>query len=185
MIDRNGRLTAAAMGVPPPWIDDIGGAEGWALLQASLHSILGQNRFFTDCQAGADVLLAGREKACSAKTRLARVYALVLNLFDDDATPYLIWMPAHKKDQAAGTLTVGNGEPRTLTHIRGNRAVDAQAKMAVTEHRSDARTVQEWNTTHESIRRRAKWVARATVLANNLPEAPFRDTEAPEQLLTG
>ena len=109
---------------------------------------------------------------------LPRVYALILNTFDDDATPYLIWMPAHKKDQAAGTLTVGNGEPLTLTHIRGNRAVDAQAKMAVTEHRSDARTVQEWNTTHENIRRRAKWVARATVLANNLPDAPFRDTEA-------
>ena len=27
MTDRNGRLIAAARGVPPPWIDDIGGAE--------------------------------------------------------------------------------------------------------------------------------------------------------------
>ena len=156
-------------------------SDAWRRAQPS---ILGQNRFFTDCQAGADMLLADREKACSAKTKLARVYALVLNTFDGDATPYLIWMPAHKKDQAAGTLTVGNGEPLTLTPIRRNRAVDAQAKMAVTEHRSDARTVQEWNTTHESSRRRAKWVARATVLATTSMKPPSATPKPPEQLLT-
>jgi hypothetical protein len=103
---------------------------------------------------------------------------LILNAFDDDATPYLVWMPAHKKDEEAGTITIGNGEPLSLKHIRGNRAVDTQAKMAVTEHRSDARTVQEWNQVHESIRQRARWIARATVLANSLPDAPYRDTEA-------
>ena len=50
--------------------------------------------------------------------------------------------------------------------------------MAVTEHRVEGRTVQEWNQVHQSIWRRAKWIARATVLANNLPDPPFRDTEA-------
>ena len=35
-IDDLGYITAAARGVPPPWIDDIGGAEGWPLLQEPL-----------------------------------------------------------------------------------------------------------------------------------------------------
>ena len=144
MIDDLGNITAAARGVPPPWIDDIGGAEGWALLQAALHSIPGQNRYLSDCKSGVDVLFAGREKACSAKCKLARVNALVLATFDDDTRPHVVWMPAHKKDEQAGTLTIGNGEPLTLVHILGNRAVDSMAKMAVAEHRADYRTVQEW-----------------------------------------
>ena len=178
MIDALGNITAAARGVPPPWIDDIGGAEGWALLQAATNSIPGQNRYLSDCKSGVDVLFAGKEKACAAKCKLARIYALILAAFDDDAKPHVIWMPAHKKDEQAGTLTIGNGEPLSLVHILGNRAVDTMAKMAVAEHRADFRTVQEWSRTHQVVTRRAKWIARSTVLANDLPDAPYRDTEA-------
>ena len=39
VVDGNGKVAAAAYGVPPPWITDIGGAEAWALYQALLHTI--------------------------------------------------------------------------------------------------------------------------------------------------
>ena len=31
VLDSGGNISAAAYGVPPPWIVDIGGAEAWAL----------------------------------------------------------------------------------------------------------------------------------------------------------
>ena len=141
-------------------------------------SIPGLNRYLSDCKSGVDTLYAGKEKVCSAKNKLARVHALVLAAFDDDVRPHTVWMPAHKKDEQVGTLTIGNGEPLTLKHILGNRAVDTMAKIAVVEHRADTLTVQDWTRAHEQVLRKAKWIARATVLANNFPEAPFRDSEA-------
>ena len=35
-------VVASAMGVPPPWIADIGGAEAWAMLQAALRVMPGK-----------------------------------------------------------------------------------------------------------------------------------------------
>ena len=75
-------------------------------------------------------------------------------------------------------MTIGNGEPLTLKHIMGNRAVDTMAKIAMAEHRAESRTVSEWKRTHDLMPRRAKWITRSTVLANNLPDPPFRDSEA-------
>ena len=36
VVDEEGQVIAAAYGLPPPWIDDIGGAEIWGLRQAML-----------------------------------------------------------------------------------------------------------------------------------------------------
>ena len=37
VLGNNGRIIAAAYGVPPPWIVDIGGAQALALYQAFLN----------------------------------------------------------------------------------------------------------------------------------------------------
>ena len=52
------------------------------------------------------------------------------------------------------------------------------AKIAVAQHRAESRTVSEWNRAHDLMLRRAKWIARSTVLTNNLPDPPFMDSEA-------
>ena len=41
-VDSEGNITASAYGVPPPWVDDIGGAEAWALLQAAMRAMPGE-----------------------------------------------------------------------------------------------------------------------------------------------
>ena len=45
VIDGAGKITAAAYGVPPPWITDIGGAEAWALYQSLLCTIPEQCKY--------------------------------------------------------------------------------------------------------------------------------------------
>ena len=68
---------------------------------------------------------------------------MVLAAFDHDVKSHTVWIPAHKKDEQAGTLTIGTGEPLTLNHILGNRAVDTMAKVAAAQHRADTLIVQE------------------------------------------
>ena len=38
VLDDRCNILAAAFGVPPPWIVDIGGAEAWALYQSMLYT---------------------------------------------------------------------------------------------------------------------------------------------------
>ena len=44
VLSSEGGIEAAAYGVPPPWIVDIGGAEAWGLYQSMLHTTLQQSR---------------------------------------------------------------------------------------------------------------------------------------------
>jgi len=39
VVDGNDDIIASAYGAPPPWIDDIGGAEAWAIYQSTLHTL--------------------------------------------------------------------------------------------------------------------------------------------------
>jgi len=48
VISKDGRIVAAASGVPPEWIDDIGGAEAWALYQAARFAVPGGCRYISD-----------------------------------------------------------------------------------------------------------------------------------------
>ena len=74
-----GKVIASAMGVPPAWIADIGGAEAWAILQAALRVMPGErSRFKGDCKACVDMIHAGLVVASSPKRALARVYGLLL-----------------------------------------------------------------------------------------------------------
>ena len=74
-----GEVRASAMGAPPPWITDIGGAEAWAMLQAALRVM--RSRYKGDCKTCIDMVHAGLAVASSPKRALARVYGLV------DASP--------------------------------------------------------------------------------------------------
>ena len=48
--DELGELVALARGVPPSWITDILGCEGWAILQAASMADVIQVRYHSECQ---------------------------------------------------------------------------------------------------------------------------------------
>ena len=76
VVDEQGRTVARAYGVPPPWIDDIPGAEAWALVQAATVAEPGC-RVVSDCQPCVDAVHRGRVWATSDKRKHARVHAMV------------------------------------------------------------------------------------------------------------
>ena len=56
--DEEGRIVAAARGVPPPWIVDIPGAEDWTILQAAMVAEAGSD-FRVDCKPCVDAVHRG------------------------------------------------------------------------------------------------------------------------------
>ena len=79
-----GEVIASAMGVPPSWIAEIGGAEACAMLQAALRVMPGKrSRFKGDCKACIDMVHVGLEVATSHKRALARAYGLLLLALED------------------------------------------------------------------------------------------------------
>ena len=175
-LDDTDAIVAAAYGVTPPWIRDIGGAEGWALLQAAQVAFPGACTFTSDCKVIVDSLQLGRAKAVGAGSAHARIYALLFTAFDDTPLEAIVWMPAHQIKGAADTRVKSNGAPLTRIDIEANGEADKLAKRAVEEHRVPFRLRDEWRRCHETTKQRAMWIARATVEANNLPNYPFSDS---------
>lgn len=178
VLNDDGEVIASAFGLPPPWVTDIGGAEGWALLQAVGMAMPGPNIFLSDCKTAVDTLVSGSKKATSSKCTHARVYALLFAALDDTPVESIVWMPAHQADGMAGKLARSDGKWLTADDIRGNREADVLAKRAVEEHRVPKLTRNQWTASIAETKARAKWIARATYLANNLEAYPFSDSEA-------
>ena len=181
VLDDDDAIIASAYGVTPPWIRDIGGAEGWALLQAAHVAFPGACSFTSDCKVIVDTLQLGRRKAMEAGSTHARIYALLFSGFEDTPLEAIIWMPAHQKNGAAEVRVKSNGQPLTAVDIAANEEADVLAKRGVEEHQVPFRVRDEAKRCHEMAKQRAMWVARATVEANNLPNYPYSDSESSKQ----
>ena len=127
-VDERGRTVAAAYGATPPWIRDIGGAEGWAILQAVMVASPGST-FVTDCKVIADTIQLGRHAAVGAGSTHARINALLFSALDDTPTECLVWMPAHQGKAAVRTKS--DGTPLTQMDIEVNDAVYPMGVAAV------------------------------------------------------
>ena len=131
-----GEVIASAMGAPPPWTTDIGGAEAWAKIQAALRVMPGErSRFKGDCRACIDMVHAGLEVATSHKRALARVYGLLLPALEDTCLSCVLWVPAHKSAAHVGKLRLSNGKFLTKDDVKANDMADGFAKKAVEQHR--------------------------------------------------
>ena len=178
MVRTAGVVTAAACGVPPPWISDIAGSEAWALLQAAIRALPGGCVFKGDCKSCIDMVKSGLASATSAKRVLARVYALLIPALEDVDHDNILWMPAHKTKEDVGRVALSNGAMLTEEDLLGNDGADTFAKEAVEEHRVSKGDVLAWKELCNTAKERAKWLARATNLACNVPHFPFSDSEA-------
>lgn len=131
-----GEVIASAVGVLPPWITDIGGAEAWPMLQAALRVMPGKrSRFKGDCKACIDMVHAGLEVAASHKRALARVDGILLPALEDTCLSCILWMPAHKSAAHVRRLRLSNGEFLAKDDVKANDMVDGFAKQAVEEHK--------------------------------------------------
>ena len=97
VISKEGKVMAAASGVPPEWITDIGGAEAWAIYQAARFAVPGGCRFISDSLTTVRALQAGIGACTAADKKYARVYRLCCEELDTTPAEDLVWMPAHKE----------------------------------------------------------------------------------------
>ena len=90
------------------------------------------------------------------------------------------WMPAHltKADLALGTATKSDGSLVTSTDVWANDVADKLAKLGAEYHRVPAEEVKRWKAAHKATKARAKWIGTVTHVANNVPDFPFRESEA-------
>ena len=72
-IDDGGEIVGSAYGTCPPWVDDIGGAEAWAMLQATSLAVPGKCRLWTDCQPLLTMITKGESITIDPKNVYARV----------------------------------------------------------------------------------------------------------------
>lgn len=135
VVNDEGKIVASAYGVPPPWIKDIGGVEAWGVLQVGLRATPGKVKYMIHCQPCVYMIHGVVTAATTADRPLARVNAMVMNVFEDTPAENMVWMPAHKSKQAAGHFRCSNGGFITEIDIRGNAEADRLAKLAVMEHR--------------------------------------------------
>ena len=68
-LDSSNRVVAAARGVAPGWVDDIGGAEAWALLQAGQHAMPGSCQFVSDSLVTVMAIHGGFKAATHARKK--------------------------------------------------------------------------------------------------------------------
>lgn len=154
---REGVLLASASGVPPGGINDIGGAEAWALYQAAVRAVPGSCNHISDSLTTVEALHAGSAACGSGKKRYARVYKICCSVLEEARADHLIWMPAHKAESQVGQVKLTSGVRLTELDRQANDMTDCLAKVAVELHRIKVEEVKKWERACEETIRLAKW----------------------------
>merc|ERR1712015_491943 len=90
----------------------------------------------------------------------------------------VVWIPSHTKPGQCGTAVRGDGFLLEEIDVLMNDLADTYAKRAVEAHRVPFR-IRRAIEDHDALTmHNAKWIARATVIANQQPSGPHRDTQA-------
>ena len=134
--------------------------------------------FFVDCEPCVNAFHVGPAVACADNKPLARVHRFMHDILDDVPNEAVIWMPSHVKKGQCGQTVRGDGFLLTEADVEGNDMADRYAKAAVDAHRVPYRTRQAIAAHDVLTTDNAIWIARATVIANQQPGDPGRDTQA-------
>ncbi len=167
-VNEAGEITAAARGLPPPWVVDIPATEAWAVLQAAMRSA-GDCRYLIDCLPCVDAIRTGAKWATAAQRRHARVHALLHAAIDEMPREFFTWMPAHSRPEHVGVLLKGYRTPFTAVDRQSNEAADGHAKAAVEEHRVPLEVRRRLIRHDLEVQRVAKWIGLVAHRANHLP----------------
>lgn len=180
VLGNNGMIIAAAYGVPPPWIVDIGGAEAWALYQAFLCTSHQLSKYWPDCYPVKVAIDKGPHVAKDPRNALARIHGMLHAALEGCDGKVVGWMPSHltKVDLSLGTATKSDGSLVSAADIMANDVADKLATLGVEYHRVPQEEVRRWKLALNAAKARAKWIGMATHASNNHPLFPFRDSEA-------
>ena len=178
--DARGEVIAAAYGVPPPWVDDIGGAEVWALYQALMVTLPSDCEYWVDCMPVLNAIEKGVRVAKDPRNPLARAHALMLPILADEEVNPVGWMPAHLtlEDLVHGIAAKSNLELVDALDIRMNDIADRLAKQGAKIHRVPKAEVEMWHAAMRQIKDRARWIGVVTHEANSSTMYPFSDSES-------
>lgn len=102
----------------------------------------------------------------------------MLVALDDVPKESVIWMPPHLKPGTCGKAIRGDGFLVEEIDVEANDVADKLAKRAVEKHRAPKMIRNQISKQGELVTASAKWIARATAIANDQPGDPARDTEA-------
>ena len=180
IIDGEGEVLAAAYGVTPPWITDIGGAEAWALFQSLLVTTPGQCKYWVDCLPVYGAIQKGSDVALDPRNALARVHRMLLAALQGDGAHAVGWMPLHltKTNLLHGMANKSDGSRVAPHDVAMNEWADTLAKKGVERHRVTPSVVNIWKAKMEQVKRRAKWIGVVTHNANSSKVYPFSDSES-------
>ena len=134
--------------------------------------------FFVDCEPCVNSSHGGAAAACADNKPLARVHRFMHDIMDDVPFEAVIWMPSHVKKGHCGQIVRGDGFLLTETNVAFNDAADRLAKAAVEAHRGPHRIRMAIEAHDALTTENAMWIARATVIANQQPGDPVRNTQA-------
>ncbi len=185
MIDRSdGTVVGAAAGLPPPWIDSVGGGEAWALFQATYHAEPADG-FILDCLGTLRALVRGKTAATAGHVRLARVNKLLHQQFDASGdVDRVVWMPSHRAEHEVGVALKSGGTYLTHADRSAINLADRLAKAAAAKHRVPADVRARIAADEANAEAIAILVGRITHAANNCDIAglPRRDSAPTDAL---
>ena len=173
-------VIAVASGVPPSYVDDVPGAEAWALFQATGVADY-ESTFRVDCKSCVDAVHAGMAWACQPHRPLARVHRLLLGNTPRFAADAVVWMPSHTSEADVGRKVIGNGQLLTRTDRDANARADLEAKAAAALFSVNSAVVQQLDRYRIAAIQAGRWIGLATWAATHYAaggsDCP-RDSEA-------
>ena len=159
-------LTAARRLTPPPSV--------WAACQALL-CMLPCSNLKLDCTLVLDMVEVGPEVTTAGKRLFAKLFRLLLIVFDGAPVCMIIWMPAGFMQLSNGALLIGCSR-------FGNETADGLAKAAVEAH-SVPEAFRATMLIHGALQTCAlKCIVVAMLAAKSLPTEPRRDKESSRQM---
>ena len=177
VLNPHNHVVAVARGVPPCYVEDIPGAEAWALLQAATIATLGST-FYSDCKSCVDAVHAGATDSCGPTRPLAIIYRLLFSQLDDVPASSVIWMPAHTIEGKVGKTQLSNGAVLTHPDRQANQRADEEAKAAARQYALPTGVLDDIQHKARVVAESAKWLGHATWLATHADPPMTRDSDA-------
>ena len=177
VLDRHNHVVAIARGATPDFVDDIPGAEAWAILQAAAIAAPGST-FRSDCKPCVDAIHAGRIWACAANRPLARIYQELFPHIDEVPVSSFVWMPSHTSNNDVERVRLSNGQLLTHADRRANAIADEHAKLAAAAYAVPQELYDKLQWQAGVVRDAARWLGRVTWAASNDNPSGGRDSVA-------